>query len=82
MRIIKLNAIDSTNLFLRSLCLDTHVEDLPSYLHESRLWDIGDNPKTAVHEFIAGCANFEIDQSIQHKLVLTSAPDGYLKCIA
>ena len=27
MRIIKLNAIDSTNLFLRSLCLDTHVED-------------------------------------------------------
>ena len=27
MRIIKLNAIDSTNLFLRSLCLDTYVED-------------------------------------------------------
>ena len=27
MRIIKLNAIDSTNLFLRSLCLDTDVED-------------------------------------------------------
>lgn len=27
MRLIKLNAIDSTNLFLRSLCLDTYVED-------------------------------------------------------
>jgi cephalosporin hydroxylase len=38
----------------------------------------GDNPKTAVHEYLKTHTEFEIDKSIQHKLLITVAPDGYL----
>ena len=61
---------------------DTVVEDLPKDAFADRPWGPGDNPKSAVHEFLKGCADFQIDASIHNKLQITVAPDGYLKRIA
>lgn len=58
---------------------DTVVEDMPEDSFPDRPWGIGDNPKTAVHEFLAETDSFEIDASIHQKLLITVAPDGYLK---
>jgi cephalosporin hydroxylase len=60
---------------------DTLIEDMPAGSFPDRPWDKGDNPKTAVWEFLKGHPEFEIDASIQHKLLITVAPDGYLKRI-
>lgn len=58
---------------------DTLVEDMPAELVGDRPWGIGNNPKTAVHEFLSGTDKFEIDKNIESKLMITVAPDGYLK---
>lgn len=59
---------------------DTIVEDMPSdWDWGARPWGKGNNPKTAVHEFLKTNNDFEIDKSIQNKLLITVAPDGYLK---
>lgn len=60
---------------------DTWVEDVPENYYPDRPWDKGNNPKTAVWEFIKNNDNFVIDKSIEHKLAITLAPDGYLKRI-
>jgi cephalosporin hydroxylase len=57
---------------------DTIVEDVPADLYPDRPWGPGDNPKTAVREYLKTHREFEIDKSIQHKLAITVAPDGYL----
>jgi len=58
---------------------DTVVEDMPKEMFPDRPWGPGDNPKTAVWEYLKTHPEFEIDKSIQHKLLITVAPDGYLK---
>lgn len=58
---------------------DTVVEDMPKELSGERTWAPGDNPKTAVWEYLKTHNEFEIDKSIQNKLLITVAPDGYLK---
>jgi len=59
---------------------DTIVEDLPEgYFAQKRPWGVGNNPKTAVHEFISSNSNFIIDHSIDNKLLISVAPEGYLK---
>lgn len=58
---------------------DTLIEDMPGDMFANRPWGVGDNPKTAVWEFLKDHPDFEIDKSIQHKLQITVAPDGYLK---
>lgn len=61
---------------------DTIVEDLPAnYFKEKRPWGIGNNPKTAVYEFLKSNTNFIIDSSIDNKLLISVAPEGYLKRI-
>ena len=57
---------------------DTIVEDLPKGSID-RPWDVGNNPKTAVFEFLKTHSNFEIDKQIDNKLLISVAPDGYLK---
>ena len=66
---------------INSFCVvfDTIVEDLPLNIFPDRPWGPGDNPKTAVWEYLKSHPNFEIDKSIQNKLLITVAPDGYLK---
>lgn len=61
---------------------DTLLEDMPDDLLKDRPWGKGNNPKTAVWEWLKTNPAFEIDKSIEHKLLITVAPDGYLKRIA
>jgi cephalosporin hydroxylase len=59
---------------------DTGVEDMPEgYDWGPRPWGKGNNPKTAVYEYLKTNTNFEIDKSISNKLLISVAPDGYLK---
>jgi cephalosporin hydroxylase len=58
---------------------DTFVEDVPADVFSNRPWHPGNNPKTAVWEYLKSHPEFEIDKSIQDKLLITVAPDGYLK---
>lgn len=60
---------------------DTFVEDMPDDLFPERPWAMGNNPKTAVKKFLETNKSFIIDQSIQNKLLITVAPDGFLKRI-
>jgi cephalosporin hydroxylase len=60
---------------------DTLIEDMPKEMFPDRPWGPGNNPKTAVWEYLKTHPEFEIDKSIQHKLLITVAPDGYLKRI-
>lgn len=61
--------------------MDTVVEDMRANAFPDRPWSTGNNPKTAVHAFLAENDRFEIDRSIPDKLLITAAPDGYLHCI-
>lgn len=58
---------------------DTFVEDMPKGFFKDRPWDISNNPKTAVWEYLKKHPEFEVDRGIQNKLLITVAPDGYLK---
>jgi cephalosporin hydroxylase len=76
-----------------SYCLvfDTIVENLPQNTFPDRPWAPGNSPMTAVHEYLekldnndvqgidGGKLQFERDRLIEDKLLLTSAPKGYLK---
>jgi cephalosporin hydroxylase len=78
-----------------SYCIvfDTVVEDMPKEMFPDRQWGPGNNPKTAVFEYLKLLKNerinaadgealvLEIDKSIDHKLLISVAPDGYLKRI-
>jgi cephalosporin hydroxylase len=80
---------------LESYCIvwDTGVEDLPNGFCKDRPWDKGNNPKTAVYEYLSHISNegriaadgepliFETDKIIENKLMITAAPDGFLKRI-
>lgn len=61
--------------------MDTVVEDMPAEFFPDRPWGPGDNPKTAVWEYLKENSDFEIDQQMQDKLLLSVAPDGYLRRI-
>jgi len=60
---------------------DTLIEDMGEGAYPERSWGPGNNPKTAVWEYLKANSNFEIDKSIHQKLLITVAPDGYLKRI-
>lgn len=64
-----------------SYCIvfDTVVEDLPDAFFADRPWSVGDNPKTAVHQWLPEAPEFEIDTAMNHKLMVTVAPDGFLR---
>ena len=66
-----------------SYCIvfDTGIEDLPKDMIIDRPWGPGNNPKTAVWEFLKTNDRFVIDKDIETKILLTSAPDGYLRRI-
>src|SRR5262245_13814643 len=70
---------------------DTIVDEMPEDMYPDRPWGKGDNPKTAVHEYLkrlesegrTACdgspLRFQIDKDLENKLLITVAPDGYLK---
>ncbi len=60
---------------------DTVIQDMPAGSFKDRPWDVGNNPKTAVWEYLKGHPEFEIETRVQNKLLITVAPDGFLKRI-
>lgn len=61
------------------VAFDTLVEDISDEAIGDRPWSKGNNPKTAVWEFLKEDDRFVIDASIHQKLQVTVAPDGFLK---
>jgi cephalosporin hydroxylase len=61
---------------------DTVIEDMPADMFPDRPWGPANNPKTAVREYLKSHSEFEIDKQIDHKLLISVAPDGYLKRVA
>lgn len=58
---------------------DTLIEDMPPEMFPDRPWGPGNSPKTAVREYLKLHPEFEIDKRIENKLLITVAPDGYLR---
>jgi len=70
---------------------DTIIEDMPADAFPDRPWGKGNNPKTAVREYLRRLKedgrtaadgvplHFEVEKMIENKLLITVAPDGYLK---
>lgn len=58
---------------------DTIVEFLPKGFFSDRPWSVGDNPRTAITEFLKKRDDFVIQKQIDNKLLVSVAPDGYLK---
>ncbi|ABC78505.1 cephalosporin hydroxylase family protein [Syntrophus aciditrophicus] len=79
----------------KSYCVvfDTIIENMPDDMFPDRPWGKGNNPRTAVREYLrrlklegrkaadGAPLHFEIDKMIENKLLITVAPDGYLKRI-
>ena len=63
------------------IVFDTVVEELPPELSAERPWGPGDNPMTAVREFLQTNDRFEVDEEMRDKLLITAAPGGYLRCV-
>ena len=59
--------------------MDTVVEDMPENSFPDRSWGRGNNPKTAVFEFLKSHASFQNDTRVESKILVTVAPSGYLK---
>lgn len=58
---------------------DTFVEDMPKQFFADRPWDVANNPKTATWQYLNAHPEFAIDASIPKRLMVTVAPDGFLK---
>ena len=58
---------------------DTFVEDMPPKFFADRPWDVGNNPKTAVHQWLVDHPEFEIDAEMEQRLQVTVAPHGFLR---
>ena len=63
------------------IVFDTVIENLPNDFFPDRPWSVGNNPKTAVDEFLIKNNNFEVENRFNDKLLISAAPDGYLKKI-
>lgn len=63
------------------IVFDTIVEYLPMGTAKDRPWGKGNNPATAVREFLKKHKNFVADEDIHNKLLITAAPGGFLKRI-
>ena len=60
---------------------DTVIEDLDGVEFVDRPWGKGNNPKTAVAEFLKTNSDFVVETAIDEKLLISAAPGGYLKRI-
>jgi len=58
---------------------DTIVEHMPAEFFGDRPWAPGNNPLTAIRAFLKVHQEFEVDERIDHKLLVSVAPQGYLK---
>lgn len=58
---------------------DSVIEDLPSSVTDDRQWGPGNSPKSAVREYLNSTDDFEVDSSIDQRLLISVAPGGYLR---
>ena len=58
---------------------DTFVDDMPPKFFADRPWDVGNNPKTAVRQWLPGHRDFSVDHAYEARLMVTVAPEGFLK---
>lgn len=63
------------------ICGDTIVEYMPPQLHVSRPWGPGNNPATAVKEFLSETDRFAVDEKIDQRLLFSCHPGGYLQAV-
>jgi cephalosporin hydroxylase len=61
---------------------DTVVEDIPPQTHRPREWGPGNNPKTALEEYLRETDRFQPDPWINGKVLISSSKGGYLRCVA
>ncbi len=58
---------------------DTLIENMSDDSYPERSWGVGNNPMTAVKEFLKENTGFVVDKQIDNKLIVSVAPEGYLK---
>jgi cephalosporin hydroxylase len=59
---------------------DGVVEEFPDLFEDhGRPWGPGNNPLTAIRQFLSEDASFQVDWDILNKLLITAAPEGYLR---
>jgi len=63
------------------IVFDTIIDDMPERFSENRPWSKDNNPKSAVQEFLKTNKRFRVDKDIQNKLLISVAPNGYLRCV-
>lgn len=60
---------------------DTIIEHLPEGSFPGKPWSVGNNPATAVKEFLTTHPEFEVDDKIEKRIMITTAPGGYIRRI-
>jgi len=58
---------------------DTFVDDMPAGFFADRPWDVGNNPKTALRQWLPQHPEFEVDAEMEQRLQVTVAPMGFLR---
>lgn len=58
---------------------DTIIEETPAETYPDRPWGPGNSPKTAVWQYLKTHPEFVHDEQIDHKLLVSVAPSGYLR---
>ena len=58
---------------------DTLIEDMPEDMYPDRDWGPGNNPKTAVWQYLKSHSEFKVDVALENKILISVAPNGYLK---
>ena len=61
---------------------DTIIEDLPAGMYPDRPWGPGNSPRSAFDAYRARHPEFVVDTAIDHKLLISVAPGGYLKRVS
>jgi len=80
-----LNELSNYEKFVREgsylIVLDTIIDDMPAEFSANKDWAPERGPKAAVGEFLAMNERFVVDDEYNNKLLISAAPDGYLRCI-
>jgi len=63
------------------ICGDTIVEKIPKQAHRKRAWGPGNNPETALREFLKDSKRFKRQNSFDQKMLLSCHPGGYLQAV-
>lgn len=63
------------------IVFDTIIDDMPADFSAGRPWDQHDNSRTALREFLKSTDRFVVDEEYNSKLLITVAPEGYLRCV-